>query len=76
MAMSSRRVVQNYLDLLTNLELEECLRLIVPIIKLDSGKYLIGTKIRQVIINNEKLMVRTGGGFMELNNAVAAEAKI
>ena len=38
--------MQNYLDLLTDLELEDLLRLILPIVKLEAGKYLIGTKIR------------------------------
>ena len=42
----NRSSMQNYLDLLTDLELEELLRLILPIVKLETSKYLIGTKIR------------------------------
>ena len=43
---SPNTAMQSYLDLLTDLELEELLRLILPIVKLETGKYLIGTKIR------------------------------
>ena len=70
---------RNFLELLTDLELEECLRLIMPIIKLKPGiprSYLIGTKIKQVIIKNKRLIVRVGGGFMDLNKAIAIDAKI
>lgn len=35
---------KDFLNLLSNAELDECLRLILPIIKLEPGKYLIGTK--------------------------------
>lgn len=70
------RSMQEYLNLLTDLELDELLRLILPIIKLEPGKYLIGTKIRQIIITNNGLIIRTGGGFTELNQAMAQEAKI
>ena len=67
---------RNFLELLTDLELEECLRLIMPIIKLKPGSYLIGTKIKQVIIRNKRLIARVGGGFMDLNKAIAIDAKI
>ena len=67
---------RNFLELLTDLELEECLRLIMPIIKLKPGSYLIGTKIKQVIIRNKSLIARVGGGFMDLNKAIAIDAKI
>ena len=52
--IGNRSAMQNYLDLLTDLELEELLRLILPIIKLEPSKYLIGTKIRQIIITDSK----------------------
>ena len=75
--IGNRSAMQNYLDLLTDLELEELLRLILPIIKLEPSKYLIGTKIRQIIItDSKKLIVRTGGGFMDLNKAIESEARI
>ena len=61
---------------MSDLELEECLRLILPIVKLDPNKYLIGTKVRQVQIKNDSLLARVGGGFMEMDQMLAQEAKI
>lgn len=51
------------------------LRLLMPIIKLGPCKYLIGSKIRQIIIKNNHLIARVGGGFMELEQCIAIEAK-
>ena len=59
--------LQEFIDLMTNVELEELLRLILPIIKLEKGKYLIGTKVHTIMFRNKKLITRVGGGFMELN---------
>ena len=61
---------------MSNVELEELLRLILPIIKLEQGKYLIGTKVFSIIFRNKKLITRVGGGYMELNQAISSEAKI
>ena len=58
---------QNFIDLLSDAELEECLRLILPIIKLEPGKYLIGTKVLKILIRNNLLIARVGGGFMDFN---------
>ena len=68
--------IQDFFSLMSDLELEECLRLTLPIVKLDPNKYLIGTKIRSLIVKNNHLLVRVGGGYQELNAAIAAEAKI
>ena len=41
----------------------------VPIVRLDQGKYLIGTKEKQVSItnaSNQQAVVRTGGGYMKM----------
>ncbi len=38
----------------------------VPIHRIDESKYLFGTKIINAQIINGVLMVRVGGGFMEL----------
>jgi len=48
----------------------------MPMIKLDTGKYLVGTKLRQIIIKNNHLIARVGGGYMELDQHIAIEAKI
>ena len=45
-------------------DLEECLRLLIPIVKLSESQYLIGTKQRQILMKNTNLLVRVGGGFM------------
>ena len=58
------------------MELDELLRLILPIIKLEQGKYLIGTKVRQIQFKNNNLIARVGGGYMNLSQALASEAKI
>ena len=68
--------VSKWIDLLSDLELDELLRLILPIIKLEPGKYLIGTKVQKIIMRNGKLIARVGGGFMDLNHAIAADAKV
>lgn len=62
--------------MLGDAELEELLRLILPIIKLDTGKYLIGTKVFKILFKNKHLLVRVGGGFEDLNKAIQSEAKI
>ena len=49
------------------MELDELLRLILPIIKLEQGKYLIGTKVRQIQFKNNNLIARVGGGYMNLS---------
>lgn len=73
--LTEEETFQQFVDLLTDLELEEMLRLLMPIIKLGPGKYLIGSKIRQIIIKNNQLIARVGGGFMELDQCIAIEAK-
>ena len=35
---------QSFIDLMSTEELEECLRLLIPIVKLSESQYLIGTK--------------------------------
>ena len=67
---------QDFINLLSDVELSELLRLILPIVKLESGKYLIGTKVRQIQFKNDVLMTRVGGGYMNLADAIAGEAKI
>ena len=62
--------------MLSDDELDELLRLILPIVKLDQGKYLVGTKIFKILFRNNHLLARVGGGFIELNKAIGSEAKI
>jgi len=39
---------QDFIDVLSDVELNELLRLVLPIVKLEPGKYMIGTKVRQI----------------------------
>ena len=39
----------------------------LPVVKLSAGKYLIGTRVREVKLKEDGCIVRTGGGFMYLN---------
>ena len=66
---------QNFIDLMSNEELEQCMRLIVPVIKLDTNSYIVGTQKRQLLMKNTNLLMRVGGGFMELNEYLRQEAK-
>jgi hypothetical protein len=44
--------------------------LLVPIIRIDTSKYLLGTKVIVASINNGALTVRVGGGFMSIDDFV------
>lgn len=44
--------------------------LLVPIIRIDTSKYLLGTKVITASINNGELTVRVGGGFMSIDEFV------
>ena len=62
--------------MLSDSELDELLRLLLPIVKLEPGKYLIGTKVVAIQIKNKNLICRVGGGYTVLNKVLAADAKI
>lgn len=64
---------------MTDFELEECLRVVLPVIKLEPNKYLIGTKVHQIFLNNasdELGKQIVGNGFMDLQKAIISEAKM
>ena len=44
-------------------ELATCL----PFVKLETGRYLVGTEVRSIQIKGRGVLVRTGGGFMYLS---------
>ena len=67
---------QDFIDLLSDVELNELLRLIMPIVKLEPGKYLIGTKVRQIQQKGNNLLARVGGGYEDLGQAISSESKI
>jgi hypothetical protein len=49
---------------------------LVPIVKLDTGKYLIGTEVKSMQIKNDSLLVRVGGGYTSLEEHIARVARI
>ena len=46
--------------------------LMVPIIRIDKSKYLLGTKVIVASVLHGSLMVRVGGGFMTIDEFVQA----
>lgn len=43
---------------------------LVPVVKLEPGKFMIGTEKKQVIVKNDTLIVRIGGGFESLDRHI------
>jgi len=39
---------------------------LLPVIKLEAGKYMIGTEKKPILIKSNKLMLRVGGGYATL----------
>ena len=52
-------------------ELATCL----PFVKLETGRYLVGTEVRSIQIKGRGVLVRTGGGFMYLSEFLLHYAK-
>ena len=48
-------------------QLEALMVGLIPIVKLDTGKYLIGSEIKSMQIKNDSLLVRVGGGYCSLD---------
>ena len=60
-----------YLRLLSNQELVFIQGSLMPIVKLNEGRYMIGTRIKEIIQRNNGLYVRNGGGFMKLEEFIS-----
>ena len=43
----------------------------MPVCKVSDGRYLIGTKIRELVQRNNGLYVRNGGGFMKIEEFIS-----
>lgn len=56
----------NFLKKLKIKELEFQLSTLLPVIKLDKAKYLIGTEVKMLEIQRSIVMVRIGGGYQPL----------
>lgn len=61
---------------MTSAQLEQCLQTLMPILKIDAQRYLIGTLQRQLICRNDNLLIRVGGGFMDFEKFVKQEARM
>ena len=48
----------------------------MPVVKLQTGKYIIGTHCREIIIKQTNLLFRVGGGYLDLKSFILKEAKI
>lgn len=56
-------------------ELEGLMVGLIPIVKLDTGKYLIGAEVKSMQIKNDSLLVRVGGGYCSLEEHIAKVAR-
>ena len=56
-------------------ELEEILKLLIPVVKINVKMYLIGTKTRHLQMKNTNLLVRVGGGFMDLDQYLKQQSR-
>ena len=48
---------------------------LIPIVKIDKGKYLIGTEVKAIQIKNDSLLVRVGGGYVTLDEHIQKVAR-
>jgi hypothetical protein len=56
-------------------QLEAAMVGLIPIVKLESGKYLIGTEKKAIQIKNDSLLVRVGGGYVTLEEYIEKNAR-
>jgi len=59
-----------FLKKLTMKQLEESCVGLIPIIRLDAGKYLVGSEQKSIQIKAESLLVRVGGGYITLQEHI------
>lgn len=52
---------------MTARQLETALIGLIPIVRMEEGKYLIGTCIKQLVAQRDRLMILTGGGCMQID---------
>jgi len=57
--------------------IDKCLRLLIPIVKIDAARqtYLVGTQKRQIMMKSTSLIVRMSNGFMGLDAYLDQEAE-
>lgn len=62
--------VNDFANSLSPAQLEKCLYTLMPILKLDNNRYMIGTLQKQLILKNNNLVIRVGGGFMDFDRYI------
>ena len=51
-------------------ELGDLLCCLLPIAKVGDLKYMIGTEAKKIIVKSDMVLIRTGGGFMPLEEHI------
>ena len=64
--LNSYRTEEECLRALDKAHLKMLLCAMLPVIKISVDKYLIGTTVKTLHVNQDKLMLATGGGYTEL----------
>lgn len=59
-----------YLSKLSMEQLEQTCSCLVPLVRIDSGKYLVGAEQKTLILKESSLLVRVGGGFSLLEDHI------
>jgi hypothetical protein len=60
---------------MTQAQTDQAMVGLIPIVRIESGKYLIGTEIKSMQIKNESLLVRVGGGYATLQDHLSKCAR-
>lgn len=55
-----------FLDHMNEEEINMLLTSLLPVLKLEAGKYMIGTEKKPIQIKNDSLLIRVGGGYATL----------
>ena len=55
-----------FLDYMNEEEINMLLTSLLPVLKLEAGKYMIGTEKKPIQIKNDSLLIRVGGGYATL----------
>ena len=59
-----------FIDIMNEEEIHQLLTSLLPIVKLEPGKYMIGTEKKPIQIKSDRLYIRVGGGYMSLEDYI------
>lgn len=57
------------------LQLEKAMVGLIPVVKIDTGKYLVGSELKSLQIKGDTLLVRVGGGYVTLEEHILKVAR-